>query len=99
MRRRLAKAVFALGGKLQRIKTWHRLYRFDWPDKSSKPTFTRIKGGWLPWQLSTKMRVVWSERLDPHHWEHWALVHEDCRDGDPCPVCGGWIDPEVPDEP
>jgi hypothetical protein len=36
--------------------------------------------------------VALSERIDPEHWEHWALQH-DTRCANPrwCTVCGGTI--------
>jgi hypothetical protein len=87
----LAKRLYAIGGKLSRIKYPTRTYTLEWKD--GEPDWTSQYAGraWLPIHLSTKC-LEWSLDLDPEHWDHWALVHESCENRPcPSPCCDGEI--------
>lgn len=83
---RLAKAVMWCAGVLSYIKTPHRVHRLV----STDPFETEPAGlRWLSCELSMSLHKL-SARIDPWHWDHWALVHDDCSPR-PCPDCGGGV--------
>lgn len=96
-RTRLAKAAFWLSGKLRFIREYRRFYVVTNVDVE-KGIFDSEPGGrhWTENRVSMKLLRI-SMTLDPEHWDHWALVHENCR-GYLC-ECGGYIcDPEDEEE-
>lgn len=102
---RLAKAAYWLAGELSQIKTYQRVWESDDPSwlvsepGEPLPELKMVPAGriWLPCRLSMKM-LGWSCDLDTKHWDHWALEHSRCKEGLPCPDCGGHIDPPQEDE-
>lgn len=93
MRRRLAKTLYWIGGKLSKIQTPRKTYRLV----STHPFVTEPAGRrWSSCQTSMRF-LQWSMRLDWDHWGHWALQHNDCEP-QPCPQCGGCFCPEEDDE-
>lgn len=91
-RRTRAKLAFRLGGYLSRIKTPQRCYELvhtDDGDFESRPV-GRI---WTSCVASVRLEKL-SMRLDWDHWDHWALIHDDC-DPTPCPECGGCVCDEL----
>lgn len=87
---RLAKAVFWLAGWASKVRTPRTTYRVV----SFDPFVTeRSKNRtWLPSQTSVRLlRLSW--RIDPQHWDHWALNHSDCTNTTTCPDCRGHICP------
>lgn len=99
VRRWLARALFYAGGYITRIKVPARTYHLEWDDVDDEPIFTPLERRWMPnsWGLDLAM---YAERLDPQHWEHWALVHSevDCTNFRRCQECGGAVCDQV-DEP
>jgi hypothetical protein len=91
-----AKTVFILGGLLSRVQTYQRVYAMNWDGPKTKPEFTPAGRRWLSCSASMKLMHL-SERIDPGHWEHWALSHEDCP-AIPCPRCGGQLCPDDEDQ-
>jgi hypothetical protein len=87
-----AKAVYTLGGWLSRVKSYQRVYSMNWDDPDADPEFTPAGRCWLSCNASLKL-LKWSEHIDPGHWEHWALMHDDCP-AIPCPSCGGYLCPD-----
>jgi hypothetical protein len=96
-RTRVARAVFWLSGKLTRIKTPQRFYRIisineDAVGDEPFMVTRRTKRRWHSCRTSTRLMSL-SLRIDPLHWDHWALVHDTCA-GERC-SCGGnvctWI--------
>jgi hypothetical protein len=83
----LAKAVFRVSGWLSRIRTPQLSYPLIWGDPGEEPKFGDIERCWLPCRTSIRLMDL-STRIDPVHWDHWALVHGGC-DGDRCAGCGG----------
>lgn len=83
-RRRLAKALFRGSGWLGRIKTPQRVYKWNSDRDAGFEYAGRV---WLGCRLHVRM-LEKSMKLDPHCWDHWALVHDDC-DPVPCVACGG----------
>jgi len=51
---------------------------------------------WLPSATSFKL-ISLAESLDPHHFDHWGLVHDNCN-GIVCPDCEGIVCMEPEDE-
>jgi hypothetical protein len=102
---RLAKIAYWLAGEFFQIKTYRQTYKFendDWLTAlpgDKLPEMKTVKAGrmWLPCALSTKFLVL-SERLDPKHWDHWALEHSLCEEGLRCHDCKGYIDPPYEEE-
>lgn len=83
-RRAIARKIFRCAGWLSYVKTWQRTYDV----LSENPyKFRRVGRTWLSCTASIKLLEL-SERLDPHHWEHWALVHDECHPIS-CLDCGG----------
>lgn len=80
-----AKTLFWAAGNLPRIKTPRRTYEIV----SFDPFETERSKGytWGPCQTSINM-LKWSCQLDWDHWDHWALVHNECNP-QPCTECGG----------
>jgi len=79
----IARAVFRCAGWLSCVKTWQRTYEL-----ADNPRGFRCVGRrWLSCAASIRLLGL-SERIDPRHWEHWALVHDDCESVS-CPDCGG----------
>jgi hypothetical protein len=93
-RRPLAKAAYRLGGHAAKIKRPMRIYALDLDNMPSdeEGAFNATFAGWRWMSINTCWRLMeLSERLDPQHWEHWALVHNEdcCVLPAPCPECGG----------
>ncbi len=87
MRRALSKAIFWLSGRLAYVKTPQRFYTLPKGDRTFELNFEYAGWHWCSCGLSGRLMEL-SERIDPEHWDHWALVHEDC-DADYCAECGG----------
>lgn len=92
LKRRTAKNLYWVSGQLCRIKTYSKMY--EWvvtdDDDVTDLNFRYIGRKWISWHFSfTVMR--WSERLDPKHWDHWALVHDETCEWCTCAVCSGTI--------
>ena len=84
LRTTAAKAIFWCAGQLSHVKTWQRTY--EWV--SDRPITFRPTGRiWSSCTASHRLMEL-SERIDLRHWEHWALVHDEC-DARPCQGCGG----------
>lgn len=90
-RTRIAKKVFWFGGLMTRIKTPQRVYqaRLGEPETSKPITFGKAEIRWGSCRLSMRLLEL-SLRIDRHHWDHWALVHENC-DPVPCAQCNGCV--------
>jgi hypothetical protein len=88
-----AKVVFVLGGLLSRVKTYQRVYSMNWEDPEDRPEFTPAGRRWISSRLSMQLLHL-SEKIDPGHWEHWALDHEDCPSDVRCSRCGGQLCPD-----
>jgi hypothetical protein len=80
----LAKAAFWAAGLLWYLKTPQRMYALDLAAGEFRPAGWR----WGPCSVAVAL-LVWSEHLDPKHWDHWALQHRACESPKPCAVCGG----------
>ena len=80
MKRRLAKIIYWLSGKLSRIQTMQQMYTLE-----GEPA-GKVK---LPCEPSLRL-LGWSMQLDWKHWDHWATRRE--GSGIPC-ECGGLRDP------
>lgn len=86
VRTRAAMLVYWAAGVLSRVRTWQRVYEVA----THEPlTVRRLPRRWASCATSTRLLVL-STRLDPTHWDHWALQHNDCEPR-PCTVCGGHI--------
>lgn len=92
-RRRLARAAYRVGGWLVHVKTYQREYKLAPPTGPDQDlVFIPVGRSWQSigwaWDLLEQ-----SERLDPEHWEHWAVDHSappvDGTVCPRCPVCGG----------
>lgn len=101
MSTRSAQRVAALAGFMGRFWTPQRTYEIANEEEflrgGDTPSEIVFKfAGWrmLPCRLSTKLLEL-SMRLDPEHWDHWALSHCTCDDTKVCPDCGGIIDEEI----
>lgn len=80
----IAKAVLWCASQLSRMKTWQRTY--EWV--ADRPVTFRPAGRiWSSCVASHRLMEL-SARIDPRHWEHWALVHDECQ-ASPCHACGG----------
>lgn len=91
-----AKTAFFLGGVLSHVNTRQRTYLMNWDGPHANPEFTR--DGWRWQSCSASMSLLkLSERIDPGHWDHWAINHEDCPSV-PCPRCGGQLCPNGEDQ-
>ena len=78
MRRRAARAVYRISGKLGRIKTRQRMYALDGTPLGRRRT-----------RCAASLRLLGlAMQLDWDHFDHWAAKHDDCG-GHPCAVCGG----------
>lgn len=98
---RLAKAAYWAAGELSRVKTYQRIYEWKNPQEFQEAVFGEalpeldmqpVGRIWLPCRLSMKLLGL-SQDLDHKHWDHWALEHRLCEDGQNCNDCGGHIDP------
>lgn len=85
--RTLAKIVYRIGGLIRLIRTPQKVYQLEFDGG----LYDRIYVGrrWLPSRLSMKMLIL-STRLDTEHWDHWALVHDQCG-GEYCLECHGRV--------
>lgn len=88
----LAKGVFKVSGLLFYVKTYQRFWLLDLDAGLSDLLDSKRRHDGRHWSsCALSMRLLgWSENIDPQHWDHWALVHDDepatrCRD------CGGYI--------
>lgn len=88
MRTRLAKTVYWLSGQCSRIRTWQRYY--EMPVGAPLDDLRPAGRHWTSTSLTWKLLAL-STRLDPQHFDHWALVHDHCATL-PCRDCGGRID-------
>lgn len=88
----LAKAVFWLADKLERVKTPRRTHRMIWDGRDGAPRVGDPEWVWMPCRASLWLFEV-AERIDPEHFGHWGIDHVrngGCRTT-PCPDCGGLI--------
>lgn len=83
-RRRIAKRVFWLSEKLDWLKTPSRTY--TWNESVEEPGFEFA--GWTMLPALSIWLMDWSWDLDPHCWDHWAPIHDDCELV-PCAMCNG----------
>lgn len=90
-RRTRAKIAFRIGGYLSRIKTLQRTYTLV--DTGGAFKFRPAGRVWTSCALSARLEKL-SMQLDWDHWDHWALIHDEC-DPAPCPECGGGICDEL----
>lgn len=87
----VAKFVFGMGAVLLHVKTYQPMYELSWRGKGEDedPAFVSVGKSWQSIDWSWDLLEL-SERLDPRHWEHWALDHADCElECPPCGWCGG----------
>lgn len=83
---RVAQRIFWLSGVTSKVKTPQHL----WEIVSVEPWETRkLPRRWTSCRFSGWL-LRRSLRLDPYHWDHWALQHTDCQPH-PCAVCGGMV--------
>jgi hypothetical protein len=89
-----ARAVYWVGGLLTKIKTYQQTYSYEFDEDAGYARFPEAGRRWTPIGFAFTV-LDWSERLDPRHWEHWALDHSDCElevgpvgSGSPCSQCG-----------
>jgi hypothetical protein len=97
-RRVVAKALYRVGGRLSRVKTYQRFYTLDSmnPDAlEGEPICEFSPGGrhWTPcrlsmWLLGESMQIDWD------HWPHWTCDYSGRSDAVLCQVCGGMVCPE-----
>lgn len=87
-RRTRAKLAHRLGGYLSRIKTWQRTYELVDRDEDGFD-FRPVGRTWMSCAASVRLEEL-AMQLDWDHWDHWALIHDDC-DPTPCPECGGCV--------
>lgn len=90
----LAKCVYTTSSFLGLIKTPRQTYEMSnevaWMSgETDACEFSKAGWHWLPCQTSLKL-LQWSMRLDEAHWDHWALVHQNCR-GIYCIGCKGRV--------
>lgn len=87
----LGKLLYRVAGWLTKIKVPKRSYELVNAGKimDEPPQFVALERTWQPISLSWKF-LTWSERVNPQHWDHWALDHSDCNVGK-CSECGGDI--------
>jgi len=86
LRTRLAKTLFWCAGYLSRIKTPQRVYEL-----ASRDPLDFRPAGWEWMSCETSMRLLKaSTQIDPAHWDHWALGHNECG-SHRCPQCGGCV--------
>lgn len=90
---KLARLVYGTGGLMSRVKTPRMTYKWE-PDKPFDRALSRAGRVWLPCKTSIRL-IRLSVRLDPDHWDHWALDHDECVSGYGCGVCGGHVHPPV----
>lgn len=86
---RAAMAMAWTGGKLSRVRTYQRTFKMS-------GTFDMVPAErrWAPCRMSYTIGVRWPMRIDPVHWDHWALSHGPaCGDTWPCRDCGGTVCP------
>lgn len=79
-----ARVVYWISGKLSRIKTSQRVWGWNEETKAFD-----VDDGYR--KLPCVISIILLEKsmdLDPAHWDHWALRHDDCHRV-PCPDCGG----------
>lgn len=83
-----AKAAYRLAGELSRVKTYQRFWFLD---LDGDELLRKRHDGrhWAPCALSMRL-LEWSENIDPQHWGHWALVHDD-EPATKCEGCGGYV--------
>jgi hypothetical protein len=61
----------------------------NWDNPEVPPVFERQPRRWESCRTTWRL-VDLSQDIDPRHWDHWALQHNDC-DPMPCLECGGEI--------
>jgi hypothetical protein len=83
-RRRVAKRLFHLSTKLEWLKTPSRTY--EWNENLDEPGWKFAGWTMLPQPAIHLMERSWN--LDPGHWDHWAVDHDECEPAY-CAVCGG----------
>lgn len=91
-RTRIAQKIYWVSGKLSKIKTPRRTYRvvsID-PEAKNPDDIMVTEPAEVRWMsCHTSMRLLeLSAKIDPHHWDHWALVHDRCGPT-PCAQCHG----------
>jgi hypothetical protein len=86
--RRTAKTLFKAAGWWSRIKTPHRVHRWNGPAQPSTPARWR----WAACNPSIRLLQV-SMQLDWDHWDHWACINDHCA-GVLC-ECGGTVCPHI----
>lgn len=92
--RQRAKFWFRISGWLSHIKTPQRYLRLDSNGVVLQERWEHGLPGHLHWawgscELGLKI-LGWSIRLDPYHWDHWALEYgPNVTD---CPECGGKLE-------
>lgn len=93
MRTLIAKAVFKASGMLGKIRYPQTVYTRDRSAGVSTPAGKQK----LPHPWTYKLLFL-SGRIDPEHWEHWALNHDDDPNAYPCDGCHGRIAPDLEHE-
>ena len=87
----VAQATYGFVGALWSIRVPRRSYRmltsFD-EFRRGEPLSFEFAGWWRGPLPGLTQLLAWSADVDPH-WDHWALVHEDCE-AVPCTTCGGY---------
>jgi len=81
-----AQLLHRVAGWLHSVKTLQRTYELG---RDGDDLFTFAGWRWLPCVTSTRL-MERAMQMDWDHWDHWALVHDDCRT-EQCPACGGCV--------
>jgi hypothetical protein len=91
MRTLKAKGWYSLAGLLSHIRTRQQTFTVEW-DSLREGDFTAIPGEFMRqpcrlshWCFTKAMHTDW------HHWDHWALQHDDRCPHRPCSACGGKV--------
>lgn len=100
LRVKLGKVLYCLSGWLMPIKTYQRTYEWMGPNLDAEnedaiwenKEFEYAGRVWMPCHLAFVV-LEWSSRVDPDHFDHWALEHipGDICQGHECPTCGGHV--------
>lgn len=86
MRTRIAQAMYWLSGVTSKIKTPRHTYEIV----SFDPLQTkRLPRSWQACGFSDLL-LRGSVQVDPHHWDHWAVLHDRCGPAR-CWKCGGYM--------
>lgn len=88
----LAKAVYRIGGYVLRIKVMRPEYEtrvLENAELGRRPVFVQVGRSRQPLRLGVDLTFHWAYRIDPQHWEHWAVDAHDDHVAVVCATCGG----------